>query len=145
MPIADVVVCHHVAYNVADIVGFVWALTEHARLAVVVEVPTVHPMSAWSPAWRHFWGVERPAGPTCDDLLAVLREIGLDPESTTSARVPSPADASGPDELVAMARRRLCLSPERDAELAEWLAAHPPAWADTMVTIRWPGSAEPPS
>ena len=28
---ADVVVCHHVLYNVADVVPFVEALSEHAR------------------------------------------------------------------------------------------------------------------
>ncbi len=81
-PAADVVVCHHVAYNVVDIVPFLWALTDHARLAVVLEIPTVHPMSAWAPGWQHFWGVERPDGPTSDDLLAVVRELGLDPETS---------------------------------------------------------------
>ena len=141
-PAADVVVCHHVAFNVEDIVPFVWALTDHARLAVVLEIPTVHPMSAWAPAWRHFWGLERPAGPTSDDLLAVLHEMGLDPEHTTSARRPSSADEVA--NLVPVARRRLCLSPDRDRELGDWLAEHPPPWADTMATIRWPGAAEAP-
>lgn len=142
-PSADVVVCHHVAYNVTDIVPFLWALTDHARLAVVMEIPTVHPMSAWAPAWRHFWGVERPAGPTSDDLLAVLRELGLDPEHTTAPRRPAASDDVSPAQLVATARRRLCLTAERDGELADWLAHHPPPWADTMATIRWPGAAQP--
>ena len=75
-PIADVVVCHHVVYNVADILPFVMALTDHARLAVVVELPALHPMSAWSEAWRHFWGVVRPPGPTADAFVAVLRDRG---------------------------------------------------------------------
>jgi SAM-dependent methyltransferase len=142
-PYADVVVCHHVAYNVADIVPFVSTLTEHARLAVVLEIPTVHPMSAWAPAWRHFWGVERPAGPTSDDLVAVLREIGLDPESTTSPRRPASADDMGQAQLVRIARRRLCLSADRERELTDWLAHHPLPWSDTMATIRWPGAAQP--
>ena len=85
-PAADLVVCHHVAYDIGDIVPFLWALTDHPRLAVVLEIPTVHPMSAWAPAWQHFWGVERPAGPTSDDLVAVLHEMGLDPEHTTTAQ-----------------------------------------------------------
>lgn len=141
-PVADVVVCHHVAFNVADIVPFLWALTDHARLAVVLEIPTLHPMSAWAPAWRHFWGVERPAGPTSDDLEAVLREMGLDPESTTSPRGRASGYESDPAMLVPVARRRLCLPSSRDAELAEWLAQNPPPWVDTMATFRWPGAAE---
>ena len=143
-PVADVVVCHHVAFNVAEIVPFLWALTDHARLAVVLEIPTVHPMSVWAPAWKHFWGIERPHGPTSDDLLAVLSEMGLGPESTTSQR----STRSGPEldvtTLTPTVRRRLCLPTERDDELTDWLAEHPPPWPDTMATIRWPGSAESP-
>src|SRR6478752_7145999 len=40
---ADVVVCHHVAYNVPDIAPFLAALDDHARRGVVVEVTAVHP------------------------------------------------------------------------------------------------------
>jgi SAM-dependent methyltransferase len=141
-PVADVVVCHHVAFNVAEIVPFLWALTDHGRLAVVLEIPTVHPMSAWAPAWKHFWGIERPHGPTSDDLLAVLREMGLGPEHTTSRRSTRSGPESDPATLTPIARRRLCLAAERDDELTEWLAEHPPPWPDTMATIRWPGSAE---
>lgn len=140
-PTADVVVCHHVVYNVSDIVPFVWALTDHARLAVVVELPTVHPMSAWAPAWQHFWGLERPDGPAVDDFVAVLRELGLDPEFATSPR--SPHGESDLSSHVRAARRRLCLPSEREDELGRWLAANPPPFADTMATIRWAGAAEP--
>ncbi len=127
-------------YDVGDVVPFVLALTEHARLAVVVEVPTRHPMSAWSPAWRHFWQLERPTGPTHHDLIEVLDELGLQPEHTTSGRGALPRFASDPGQLVPMARRRLCLAPDRDAELAAWLAANPLPWPDTVATIRWPGT-----
>lgn len=138
-PHADVVVCHHVLYDVADIVPFVLALTDHARLAVVVEVPVAHPMSAWSPGWEHFWGIERPDGPVLADLLAVLDELGLDPEHTTSARSPLSRASSDPSALVPVARKRLCLTADRDAELADWLAANPPRFADTVATVRWAG------
>ena len=140
-PVADVVVCHHVLYDVQDVVPFVLALTAHAYLADVVEMPTRHPMSAWSPAFRHFWELERPDGPTHRDLVAVLDELGLQPEFTTSPRAALPSYAADPDVLVRMARRCLCLSPGRDRELAEWLAANPLPWPDTLATIRWPGSA----
>lgn len=141
-PVGDVVVCHHVAFNVAEIVPFLWALTDHARLAVVLEIPTVHPMSAWAPAWKHFWDLERPDGPTSDDLVEVLREMGLDPEHTTAPRGARTSAAPDQTSLVSTARRRLCLPAERDAELAGWLADHPPPWAETMAIIRWPGTAE---
>jgi SAM-dependent methyltransferase len=140
-PVADVAVCHHVLYDVPDIVPFVLALTAHAYLAVVVEVPTRHPMSAWSPAFRHFWQLERPDGPTHHDLIAVLDELGLQPESTTGNRAALPWSAADPDLLVACARRRLCLSADRDREISEWLAANPLPWPDTVATIRWAGTA----
>lgn len=142
-PVADVAVCHHVVYNVADIMPFVVALTDHARLAVVVELPTVHPMSAWSEGWEHFWGVVRPPGPTADDFVAVLREIGLDPEIEVSHRARLSGPAADPDALVPTARRRLCLSDGRDDELAAWLEQRPPAFVRQVVTVRWPGAAEP--
>ena len=142
-PVADVVVCHHVAYNVADIAPFLVALTDHARLAVVVELPTAHPMSAWSPAWQHFWGLARPDGPTVDDFLAVLRELGVDPEWQVGPRAALPAAAADPDVFVPTTRRRLCLPADRDPEIAAWLAANPPPFVEDVVTVRWPGSAEP--
>lgn len=142
-PVADVVVCHHVVYNVADILPFVMALTDHARLAVVVELPASHPMSAWSDAWRQFWGVVRPTGPTADDFIAVLREVGVDPEIEVSRRASLSGPAADSDAFVPTARRRLCLPESRDEELGAWLEAHPPAFVEQVVTVRWPGAAEP--
>jgi SAM-dependent methyltransferase len=140
-PTADVVISHHVLYDVGDVVPFLLALTDHARLAVVVEIPVRHPMSAWSSAWAHFWGLERPTGPTPADLVDVLRELGGDPEVATGPRRALSAASADPSRLVPTARRRLCLPAERDAELARWLATHPPAWVDEVATIRWPGEA----
>lgn len=142
-PVADLVVCHHVVYNVADIVPFVVALTTHARLAVVVELPVAHPMTAWSPAWRHFWNLARPEGPTADDFVAVLREVGVDPEVAVGRRAALPAAATDAELLVSGTRRRLCLPAERDGEIADWLATNPPPFPEQVVTVRWPGAAEP--
>ncbi len=140
-PIADVVVCHHVFFNVADAVPFATALTGHARLAVVVEIPVRHPLAGWNPAWKHFWGLDRPRGPTDADLVAVLREAGLVPEVWHSARPPLSRHSSDPTTLLRAARRRLCLGPERDAELADYLASNPIEFVDTVATLRWPGAA----
>jgi len=140
-PVADVAICHHALYDVADIVPFVVALTARARLAVVAEVSTRHPMSAWNEAFEHFWSLARPDGPTHVDLLAVLRELGLDPEHVVGPRRTSSRHGADPVALVPVARRRLCLPPERDDELAAWLAEHPPAFVDEVAVVRWPGAA----
>ena len=140
-PIADVVVCHHVFFNVADAVPFATALTEHARLAVVVEIPVRHPLAGWNAAWKHFWDLDRPTGPTDADLVAVLREAGVVPEVWHSPRTPLSRHSSDPRRCSPAARRRLCLGPERDAELADYLASNPIDFIDTVATLRWPGAA----
>jgi SAM-dependent methyltransferase len=140
-PIADVVVCHHVFFNVADAVSFATALTEHARLAVVVETTVRHPLSGWNPAWKHFWDLDRPTGPTDADLVAVLRGAGLAPEVWHSERAPLSRYSRDPLTLLPAARRRLCLGPERDDELAEFLSKNPIDFVDTVATLRWPGAA----
>ena len=142
-PVADVAICHHVLYDVADVVPFVLALTARARLAVVVEIPVRHPMTAWNEAFAHFWGLDRPAGPTHVELIDVLRELGLDPEHTVSPRPARPRIEPDPDRLVEVARRRLALPVDRDDELARWLAARPPAFVSEVATVRWPGAADP--
>jgi SAM-dependent methyltransferase len=144
-PVADVVVCHHVAYNVADIEPFLLALTAHARLAVVLVLPPLHPLSAWNDAWHHFWGLERPTEPTADDLAEVLAGLGLDAERWDGPRPPLARATVDTASRVLSARRRLCLTEDRDDELAAYLDAHEPQWSDTNVVFRWPGSADPDS
>lgn len=143
-PVADVVVCHHVVYDVADIVPFVTALTDHARLAVVVVLPPRHPMSAWNDAWRQFWGLERPTSPTDADFAAVLAELGVDAERWEMPRPPLARRTADPTAQVAALRRRLCLDEERDPEIAAYLAEHEPGWSDVHVVLRWPGTADAP-
>jgi SAM-dependent methyltransferase len=116
----DVVVCGHVLYNVADLPPFVRALEEHSRVRVVVETAEVHPLTSLNPLWRRFHGLERPAGPTADDAVAALRELGVEPEIVRWHKKPSPEYARF-DELVDVTRRRLCLPAERASEVAEAL------------------------
>jgi SAM-dependent methyltransferase len=140
-PNADVVVCHHVAYNVAEIEPFLLALTAHARLAVVLVMPPRHPLSAWNDAWRHFWGIERPTEPTADDLTEILAGLGLDAERWDVPRPPLARATADDASRVPSARRRLCLTEDRDDEIAAYLDAHEPQWSDTNVVVRWPGDA----
>ncbi|HEV2811168.1 MAG TPA: methyltransferase domain-containing protein [Acidimicrobiales bacterium] len=60
VPVVDVVVCHHVFYNVANLVPFVEALTAHARSRVVAELTETHPSFDLNPIWRRFQGIEYP-------------------------------------------------------------------------------------
>ncbi|MDP8938533.1 MAG: methyltransferase domain-containing protein [Actinomycetota bacterium] len=136
---ADVVVCHHVLYNVPDLVPFVTALTEHARRRVVVEITAVHPVVRLNPLWRHFHGLDRPEGPTADDAAAVLVEAGIDFGSERTERPPRRiVDRAA---WVSFTRRRLCLPADREAEVAELLGDQPDVPPGDFVTFWWDGSA----
>lgn len=148
-PDADVVICHHVAYNVPDLGPFVRRLTDHARQRVVLELPVSHPMSAFNPLWRQFHGVVRPTTPTIDDALAVLHEIGLlaREERWEAAAMGWGGTFARRDELVGWVRRLLCLPATRDAEIAAaleaQLVAQPGAWSlppRPVVTVWWDGT-----
>jgi len=136
---ADVVVCHHVLYNVPDLAAFATALTEHARRRVVVEITAVHPMVRLNPLWRHFHDLDRPEGPSADDAAAVLAEAGIEFRSERSAR--PPRRVVDRQAWVAFNRRRLCLPPDREPEVAELLAGEPEVPPGEFVTVWWDGGA----
>jgi SAM-dependent methyltransferase len=137
VPSADVVVCAHVAYNVGDLVPFAAALTSHARNRVVLELHAEHPWVPLGPLWQRVHHQPRPDGPTSDLAIAVLRDAGIDPTVEEWVR-PAP-DLRAPEvreALVAFTRRRLCLTPDRDAEVAALLAEFPPP-ARRSVVMSW--------
>ena len=129
---ADVVVCHHVLYNVADIVPFVRALDHHTRVRVVVEMTEVHPQSELNPLWKELHGIDRPQGPTADDAAELVRAMDLEVHVEKFER-PSLWAHTDRDRQVAFARRRLCLGPERDSEIDRLLPSGP----RRLVTIWW--------
>jgi SAM-dependent methyltransferase len=144
---ADVVTCHHVVYNVADIEPFLTALSVAARRIVVVELTEVHPLASLNPLWLRFHGLVRPDRPTADDLLEILAAMGLHPSSQRWSRPASPDYASFA-ELTDVTRRRLCLAPERADEVAAALTdlgidpRHPVDLGSSgreLVTIWWGG------
>jgi SAM-dependent methyltransferase len=146
-PAADVVVCHHVAYNVPNLAGFAWALTEHARSRVVMELTPNHPLFSERDLWLRFHGVVRPTRPAADDALTVLAEAGLRPE-----REDWVAEQSGGfariEDLTAWIRTRLCLSADRDPEIWEAIAPRVRErdgrygfGPRPLVTLWWPGTA----
>lgn len=133
-PVCDVVVCHHVFYNVADLRPFVEALTSHARFRVVVELPQRHPLSSLTPLWQRFWNLERPNVPTHLDALEAVRETGVDARLEEFSEPLSTGAMS--DEQVANTRIRLCLTPDRDPEVRAAMAEHP-VTERRLATIWW--------
>jgi SAM-dependent methyltransferase len=146
---ADVVVCHHVLYNVADLAPFADALTGHARRRVVAELTERHPLVGLAPLWRRFHGLERPSGPGADDAVAALEALGL-PVARQDWESQERFGFDDFDELVAFTRRRLCLPAARDPEVAEALLAEGTHQVDgvwvsgqprRVTTLSWPGTA----
>ncbi|RSN26770.1 SAM-dependent methyltransferase [Amycolatopsis sp. WAC 04169] len=146
-PVADVVVCGNVVYNVADLTSFVHALTAHARRRVIVEVAAAHPLTELNPLWRRFHGVDRPAGPTAEDFLATLSELGIEPTAVRWRRHPE-AEYASFAELTDVTRRRLCLPSDAEPEVAAALRelgvdpALPPDLGSSgreLMTVSWPG------
>ena len=143
---ADVVVCHHVLYNVPDLRPFIDALASHARRRVVIEITAAHPVARLNPLWLRFHGLTRPERPTWTDAVAAIEAFvgGLHVERE---RLAADGAAGRWDEQVALTGRRLCLGPERRAEVAaaltELLGARPddPAtWSAPnreVATIWW--------
>ncbi|MCK2241491.1 MULTISPECIES: class I SAM-dependent methyltransferase [unclassified Crossiella] len=148
--VADVVVCGNVVYNVPDLAPFVAALTAAARRSVVLETAARHPLIDLNPLWQHFHGITRPEGPTVDDLIAALGELGVHPHLTRWRRPPEPEHRDFA-ELVETTRRRLCLPPESAAEVDRVLREHghnpelPPDLGSSgreLATLTWPGRAD---
>jgi len=139
VPRCDVVVCAHVAYNVADLAEFATALTAHARHRVVMELYADHPWVPLGPLWEHFHHQPRPAGPTADLAAEVLRETGIRPEVRRWAREQKDVTGELWPTYVAFTRRRLCLPADRDPEVAELLAQQPRGPRESVVLF-WDGS-----
>lgn len=138
-PTADAVLAHHVAYNVGDLGAFALAATDHARRRVVLELSDRHPLTPMAPLWRHFWGVQRPDGPTAQDALAVLLEAGLPARIETWTEDDGTCGRAVLDHRrrVELTRIRLCLPAERDPEIAEVLTRSGPPGPRRVATLWW--------
>jgi SAM-dependent methyltransferase len=135
-PTTDVVVCHHVFYNVPDLRAFVLALNEHARHRVVAELTERHPLVSLNDLWRHFHGGSRPDGPRAEDARAVLAEAGIQAHLERFDR-PPPRHRLERSDLVAFVRRRLCLSPDLDPEIDELLGDRQAITSGSVVALWW--------
>ena len=117
-PIADVVVCNHVLYNVPELEPFVRELTAHARGRVVCEITAEHPRAEINDLWKRLHGLDRPTRPTADDADRALSELGVvaHREDWTVIRPPEPRP-----ELVGRLLTELALEPEEEPALVNAL------------------------
>lgn len=74
---ADVVVCSHVVYGVADIAPFVRQLHAAAQQRVVVALRFGQREEALLDLFARVWGEPRCLAPTAVDLFGVLAQLGL--------------------------------------------------------------------
>lgn len=144
----DVVLSTHVLYDVQDPGPFVSAMHRSARRRVVLEVSAAHPWAGLGPLYQRFHGIDRPAGPTAEDLVAVVAEVlGVQPERERWTR-----PGSIHDDVRAYAdqtARMLCLAPTEGllAELGAILSAEGTLLPDGRIrtpdspqaTIWWDG------
>jgi SAM-dependent methyltransferase len=117
VPHADVAVCGHVLYNVQDLPPFVNAL-DGAADRVLVELTDRHPLAWMNDLWRRFHGVTFPDGPTAELAREALAELGMDVRRDARDASRGHGGFGTREEAVAIVRRRLCLSPDRDDEVA---------------------------
>jgi SAM-dependent methyltransferase len=136
----DLVVCHHVVYDVADIGPFLLALTAASSGRVVLEMTPDHPMSWLSPLWLRLHGLSRPTRPTGRDLLAVLDVLGVR-DVTVDESVRRETPWADPADRVALVTRRLCLPVEAEPQVAAALADLPARDRYDVLTLTWAGSA----
>jgi len=135
VPRADVVVCHHVVFNVARLEPFVAALDRHAARRVVIELTEEHPQSDLNALWRTIHGFDRPTRPTAADAGDLMRLMGLEVHVERFER-PSLWYDAPLDERVAFARRRLCVGPEHDAEIQAYIEEKA-GGPRRLVTLWW--------
>ena len=135
VPVADVVVCHNVLYNVTDIAPFVAALDIRARRRVVIEVTPKHPQDRRRKLWRHCWNLERPREPTAADAIAAIAQAGLNAVAEEFTLSEARFASRRTDLEAAYWCRQMCLPSEREAEVATMMADAP--FPREQVTIWW--------
>ena len=111
----------HVVYDVAEIAPFLIALDRAATRGVVLELTPAHPWVNLGSLYRELHGLDRPPGPTVEDLANVVREaVRVEPEVHRWSR-PTDMVFDTVEEAIEFTARRLVLPRGRLAELEERL------------------------
>lgn len=134
VPTADIVVSNNVLYNVPDLLSFAKAAHAHARRRVVFEITADHPQTNRAPMWKHFWGIDRPSGPTAFLAAAVLSEAGFDVQVELSNATERDAKRAAP-VTAAFWTRQCCLPADREPEVVEFTDITP--FPTERVVIWW--------
>jgi hypothetical protein len=121
-------------YNIPEISAFISSISAHARKRVVIELPTVHPLSNMNTLWKFFWNLDRPSEPTHENFAEAVRECGFTPHTEIWDEI----DARTVDAQSAAAfmRIRLCLPKSRESEVAKQLETEP-FTPRKMATVWW--------
>ena len=111
----------HVVYDVAEVAPFLEALDQTSTRGVVLEMTPAHPWVNLGPLYRELHGLDRPLGPTVDDLAAVVREaVGTEPVIHRWSR-PTDMVFDTVEEAIEFTAQRLVLPRGRWPELEERL------------------------
>lgn len=143
-PVADVTVCNNVLFNVPNLDAFVRALSDRTRARVVCQIYRSHPAIWLNPLWKRFHGIEYADEPVADDAIEVIRDAGCEPEILTwmmPSFLEGVLDGSDRAELIAFARRRLCLPSSLDGEIEQALRDARLDEPRLVYTIWWHGAA----
>lgn len=133
---APVVLSTHVMYDIQQPTAFLQALHAAAQRRVVIEVTRAHPWVHLGPLYRRFHDLDRPTGPTADDLAAVITEV----TEVTPQIHPWTRPGSTYDSVTALAdqtARMLCLPPDPEVldELEELVAAEGTVLPDGRIRL----------
>ena len=117
---ADIALCAHVVYGVADIEPFIRKLEAHANSLVVLLAFIESPMNRISRFWQPVHGEERIDMPALPELVNVLWEMGIYPDVQMLGPVP-PDRFEDRDVALTQLRNRLYVreGTAQDARLRE--------------------------
>jgi hypothetical protein len=135
LPEVDVVVSHHVAYNVPEINDFLIALNAKAKNRVVLEIPERHPLMNLSKMWKYFWNLERPSEPTADLLVDVIKDLGY--KVNIEKWQGHLRDVIDFDTAAEFNRIRLCLPKTRLNEVKSFMKENVSKEERPLATIWW--------
>jgi hypothetical protein len=117
----DVAMSAHVVYDVHEIEQFLGAMQYKAQTAVVIELSDRHPWAGLAPYYRALHGLDRPDGPTAEDLLEVVSAMLERPPQVERWRRRGGLSFESLDEIREVFGRRLVLPRSRWNELDDVL------------------------